>query len=179
MDLWDIPRYEGIYALDRNSNQVWSYPRKAWNCKGYYMTKGQFLKPQIHKGYYHVGLWKDGKPKRFPLHRLIYASQHPEFDLYDSKTEVDHVARDTTNNDDLRECNRSQNVMNRLYPSKLGRRYIVQKPSGSFKVQITHPDKGKLYSKTFKTLEEALAHRNEILPIIKGDDIQYLPQDFV
>jgi hypothetical protein len=180
MDLWDIPRYEGLYALDRNTNQVWSHPTKVKRYRGSYMTKGRFLKPHPNEdGYYRVGLTKDGVQKPFRLHRLIYASRHPEFDLYDTETHIDHVEHDKTDNENLRECSRSQNMMNYHRPNKTGHRYIKQIPSGSFQVQIKRPVKGKTHTKCFKTLEEAISHRDQMLPEIKGDQMEYLPKDYL
>jgi hypothetical protein len=144
------------------------------------MTKGQFMKHKTeNRGYYQVGLRKDGVQKLLSLHRLIYASRHPEFDLYDTETYIDHVEHDKTDNENLRACSNAQNQMNRLTKNKSGHRYIYQRQSGSFEVFIRRPNKGKTYSKCFKTLEEAISHRNEILPIIKGDDMKYLPKEFL
>jgi hypothetical protein len=183
MDLWDIPGYEGVYAVDRNTNQVWSYPRTVRSVTsktGFRILKGKFMKPYTSRhGYYYVGLRKDGVYQRFLLHRLIYASRHPEFDLYDRETKIDHVEHDKTDNENLRECSNSQNQMNRHSQNKLGHRYIKHTPSGTFGVRILHPDTGKQYAKTFKTLEEAITHRNEMLPEIKGDQMEYLPKDYL
>jgi hypothetical protein len=147
------------------------------------MAKGKFLKPATNsEGYYYVTLSKDGERKQFRLHRLIYASRHPEFDLYDTKTQIDHVERDKTDNDDIRACSHGQNSMNRHTKNKSGHRYIKiddRRNTRSYDVQIPRPNKGKIYTKTFKTLEEAISHRNEMLPIIKGDDMKYLPKDYL
>ena len=180
MDLWDIPQFEGLYALDRNTNQVWSFPKKCGKGQGF-MTKGRFMKNSTKaKGYYHVTLLKDGVEKKLLIHRLIYASRHPEFDLYDTKTQIDHVERDITDNENIRACSRSQNMMNCHRPNKSGHRYIKLKSTGSpFEVQIPRPDNGKRNTKRFKTLEEAISHRNEMLPEIKGDQMEYLPKDYL
>jgi len=89
------------------------------------------------------------------------------------------VERDTTDNENLRACTHGQNSMNRHRPNKSGHRYIMRTHKGSFMVDIRRPDKGKRYRKCFKTLEEAISHRDEMLPIIKGDDMKYLPKDYL
>lgn len=63
-EIWkDILGYEGLYQVS-NLGRVKSFPRPGnW--------KERILNPIINKGYLHVGLRKDGKEKRFRVHRLV------------------------------------------------------------------------------------------------------------
>ena len=55
----DIKDYEGLYAITTDGN-VWSYKSR------------KFLKPYLIKGGYHiVGLYNNGKRKKFLIHRLV------------------------------------------------------------------------------------------------------------
>lgn len=57
--LKDIPGYEGLYKIDECGNVLSLY-------------KNEYKIPQISKdGYWTVQLWKNGKAKRFKVHRLV------------------------------------------------------------------------------------------------------------
>jgi hypothetical protein len=182
MDLWDIPECEGKYSVDRNSGQVWSHTRMSRNRGGFMERKGRFLVayPDNSSGYLMVRVAKnDGRTRRYKLHRLIYAAHHPEFDLHDKNMEVDHINHNKLDNtiDNLRHCTRSQQNTNRIMPEgKLGKRYIQQRGPQSFRVMIRAPNRGDMYRKTFKTLEEAISHRDEMLPQIKGECFEFIPK---
>ena len=60
MDLVDIENYEGLYKFDKDLNQVYSLKTK------------KYIKNGLNKGYYAVGLYKNGKTKTFRLNYLIY-----------------------------------------------------------------------------------------------------------
>ena len=74
---------------------------------------GKFLKPALNgKGYYFVGLYKDGKPKKRYIHRLIalHFIDNPE-----NHPCVDHIDRNPKNNqiENLRWVTRIQNNRNK------------------------------------------------------------------
>ena len=70
------------------------------------------LKASLHKGYYRIGLCKNGKQKLFYVHKLIALSFIPN---PDNKILIDHIDRDPLNNNvnNLRWCSRSENQINR------------------------------------------------------------------
>jgi len=72
----------------------------------------QELSPNtVGKGYYQVGLWKDGKQKNFLVHRLVAQAFLED---WDPDLQVDHVDRDPSNNclSNLRMVTPSQNNQN-------------------------------------------------------------------
>lgn len=78
----DIKNYEGLYAITEDG-KVWSYKRK------------KFLKPGNCRGYVKINLYKDDKPARYFVHRLVAQAylENP-----DNLPEVNHKDRDKTNN---------------------------------------------------------------------------------
>jgi len=61
--IWkDIPNYEGLYQIN-NFGDIKSF----YNYRG----KGNLLIPKIKKGYYEIGLRKDGERKWYSIHRLV------------------------------------------------------------------------------------------------------------
>jgi hypothetical protein len=59
----DIKGYEGLYAIDE-SGKIWAHPKHSW--------KGRFLKTWlVGHGYEMVMIYRDKKPKKFLVHRLI------------------------------------------------------------------------------------------------------------
>lgn len=72
----DIEGYEGLYAVT-SCGKVWSYRTK------------KFLKPDANeRGYQRVSLSKEGKTKRFLIHRLVAEAYIPNPNNYDT---VDHI----------------------------------------------------------------------------------------
>ena len=83
----DYPNYE-LHKCGDNDFQVWSKPRR-W-------AKGGYVKNCPDKdGYLRVGLYKNGKEKKFSLHRIIaeILVENPE-----NKPSVDHIDRNILNN---------------------------------------------------------------------------------
>lgn len=99
-------------------------------------------------------------------HRIAFFLQYNYWPV-----EVDHKDQDPSNNkiDNLRECSRSQNMYNKSVPKNnvLGIKNIRVTKSGSYRVTIRK--KPNRYSRTFKTLEEALDWRDSLLLKLHGD----------
>ena len=99
------------------------------------------------------------------VHRMIAERFLPKIDQLD--IEVDHINRDKTDNraSNLRWVPRSVNDRNRIVKLPVcGHRYIRQKPSRNWAVEIAFQD--VCYRKTFATLEEAITARDEQLKIL-------------
>lgn len=151
MDLVDIKDYEGLYSLDKNSNQVYGHKRK------------KFLKIYFKERYYNIKLTKNSKTKFYIFHRLIFQAYNPDTDI--SNLQIDHIDGNTKNNNitNLRTATASQNCCNKkIYKNNTsGYKNIFITPYNTYVVQI-NIDKKK-YTKTFKTLDEALIHKKKKL----------------
>lgn len=88
LEFWqDIEGYEGLYQVS-NVGQVKS------------VKSGKILKPDKRKnGYLQIDLCKEGKKKKFLIHRLVAAAFLPN---EDELPQVDHINNDKTDN---RVCN--------------------------------------------------------------------------
>lgn len=77
MEVWkDIKGYEGLYQVS-NLGRVKTLPRVAGAGKGYPRKEKILNAEQIWNGYLRVSLHKDGKYKRFRLHRLVLETFSP------------------------------------------------------------------------------------------------------
>jgi hypothetical protein len=78
--------------------------------KVYSNKSKKFIKPHIENGYYRIGLYIDGKPKTYKLHRLIGECfiENPE-----GKNQINHKDCNKLNNDvsNLEWCNNSENQL--------------------------------------------------------------------
>ena len=152
----DIPNYDN-YKIDIELEQI------------YNSKFNRYLKNKLDKdGYYRVSLCKNGKEKKFYIHRLIYISINPTEDI--SLFEVDHIDNDRTNNkiENLRKATRSENMSNtKTYiTNKLGIKYIIKFQNG-YRFKLI---KNKItYYKWFKTLEETIEYRNIKVKEINGE----------
>lgn len=84
----DIPGYEGLYGAT-SCGRIWSYRLNG--------GKGAFMIPELlDNGYLRIGLSKDGKVKRYRVHRLVALAYlgEPESD----DMEIDHIDGDRLNN---------------------------------------------------------------------------------
>ena len=72
LEIWKpIKEFEGIYEVS-NTGKIRSLTRKVKMGRGYRIFEATILKPQIDKdGYFKVNLSKNGKKKRFFVHRLV------------------------------------------------------------------------------------------------------------
>ena len=131
-----------------------------------------FLKPILNKGgYYMVNLWKDGKRKYCYIHRLIALHY---LSLVDGKDMVDHIDQNKNNNDisNLRWVNHSENMINRGIQSNnvCGHKNIrLMTHRNLYEVRIVR-NKKYVYSKTFKTLEEAIVARDNYVETLVPQD---------
>ena len=78
----------------------------------YSKKNDKFLKHHIGTtGYYYVSLCKDGKAKKYKIHRLVAIHYIPN---PDNKPQVDHINRNTLDNrvENLRWATRSENMQN-------------------------------------------------------------------
>ena len=102
---------------------------------------GLILKQKLRKGYYSIGLSKNGKNKNFNIHRLIasYFIPNPN-----NKRCVDHIDRDKLNNkiENLRCASRNLNSINRI-----SKRKPSAHQNGGWEVMTTRSD--KTYRKYF------------------------------
>ena len=110
-EIWkDIKDYEGLYKVS-NLGQV-----KSLN---YLHTgKEQVLKPDKDKlGYLQISLCKNGKIKRFKIHRLVAMMF---LENLENKPCINHLDCNPSNNnvDNLEWCTQQENIQ---YASKLGR----------------------------------------------------------
>ena len=149
------------------------FPNYTINEKGeiYSKVKKIIMKQSIDKyGYFQIGLRNGGEnQKRFLIHRLVYQA----FNLKSGEImplTVDHKNRDETDNslDNLRAATYSENNRNKgkQINNKLGHKNIRITQEETFRVSIRTE---KQYSKTFKTLSEAIAHRDIKLLELHGE----------
>ena len=124
----------------------------------------RFLKPYSdNNGYYRVDLYNNGKRKNFKIHRLIALHYIP---LVDGKDLVDHIDRNTSNNDisNLRWADNSENTINTGVSknNKCGHKNIRLTNSNAYDVRIIR-NGNSVYSKSFKTLDEAIIARDNFI----------------
>lgn len=99
-EVWkDIPNYEGLYQINNFGNI-----KSLYNYRG----KNNILKPRIKRGYYTIGLRKDGKRKWIGIHRLLADTFIPNPNNYPV---VNHKDENKLNNnlDNLEWCTVSYN----------------------------------------------------------------------
>jgi hypothetical protein len=151
--LEDIKGFEGLYQINRKG-QIWSIKRKI------------FMKPVLGVDkksggkYMRIILQKNKERHSFYLHRLM-AIQFILNPL--GLLEVDHLDVNSLNNclNNLRWVDRRTNNNNRRLKSATGERNIGMRGK-RFIVQV-HLGKKKVCYKSFKTLEEAVLHRDKFL----------------
>ena len=160
-DFVDIDNYEN-YKFNLKTNEVIN------------KNTGKYLKKNICNGYYVVQLYKNKKMKRFLLHRLVFKSHNPLINI--KELFIDHINQDKLNNNinNLRLATRSQNQYNsKVYKNNiLGIKNIFKTKSNTFTVNIVK-DKKK-HSKNFKTLEDAIIHRDLKLAEMHGEFACYI-----
>ena len=153
--------------------EIIGFPNYMINAKGEIYNKKLkiIMKQRINtSGYFHIGLRNEGENQKMLLvHRLVYQA----YNLKSGEImpeQVDHENGIKTDNskDNLRKATRAENSRNRgkNKNNKSGHKDIRITPYGTFQVKIQYI---KIYSKTFKTLAEAIAHRNIKLKEFHGE----------
>jgi len=145
----EIPGYEKKYAVSEDG-KVFSLD---------YRRTGEVreLSPlTVSGGYNQVSLSKNGKGKRFYVHRLVAQAF---LDDYDPDLQVDHVDRDPSNNhvSNLRMLTRSQNMQNN---NAKGISFYKRCNKWIAHLQINHKN---YYGPLRATEAEALADRQELI----------------
>jgi hypothetical protein len=138
--------YEEKYSINRNG-EVYSNKHK------------KILKPCIScRGYLVFNLYKDKIARCINLHRLLALQFIPNPNNYPI---IDHIDRQPLNNSltNLRWTTHSINNRNCVKHNKSGFPNIKLNPCGNYNVNIML-DKKCIFTKTFKTLDEALSERD-------------------
>lgn len=110
-EIWkDIKGYEGLYQVS-NLGRVRSLEHYRKTDTGGYIQKGRILKQETIKGqgYCQVKLSKNGKTKRFRVHRLVLEAFVPNTM---NKPYINHInaIRNDNRVDNLEWCTQSENV---------------------------------------------------------------------
>jgi len=147
-----IPGYDN-YKFDNELLQV--YNLKTDKYLNNYLDKG---------GYYMIGLCKNGKEKRYGIHQLVYIINNPTEDI--TGFDIDHIDGNKTNNkiENLRKATRSDNCSNAktyITNKSTGIKYISKNQWNTYVFKLQK--NGIRYSKNFKTLEEAIEHRDRVV----------------
>jgi len=131
----------------------------------YNIKTNMYLKNSLSgKGYYRVGLSKNGKVKHYGIHQLVYIIHNPTEDISDFQ--LDHIDCDKTNNkiENLRKCSQSDNQSNSKTPKNnksTGIKNIHKNKWNTYEFKLVK--NGIRYTKNFKTIEEAIEHRDRVV----------------
>jgi len=144
----DIVDYEGLYGIEEDG-RVWSY------------KNDKFKAVRFKDRYYVIRLSKNNIQKNYFLHRLIAEAYIPN---PENKPFIDHINRIKTDNriENLRWVTSSENKINTgvRIDNKLNEKHI-SKVRNSYIFRINRNN--VKYSKTFKTLQEAIDYRDNYL----------------
>ena len=112
-------------------------------------------------GYYYVSLVSDLKVSNKTIHRLVAIAfiDNPE-----EKECVDHINRDRLNNnvENLRWCTRQENMMNKSKRKNKSGHSGVSYNYYKHKWVAQLMKGGQVYTASFLTIEEAIAHRQKL-----------------
>lgn len=164
-EIWkDIPGYEDLYLIS-NLGRVKSL---TFRNNIFDIKREKILTPlKKDNKYLYISLSKNGKRKNKYIHRLVAEA------FIDNKNNdpiVNHIDYDVTNNrvDNLEWCSQKQNVFHSISHlkkrknitySNTGEKYIsYRKTKKVYRVTVDKKELG-----TFKTLQEAIMFRNNIL----------------
>ena len=117
--------------------------------------KGKFLKQSTNpRGYFLVGLWKDGKRKTVTVHRLLCNAY---IDNPENKPEIDHIDNNKQNNNisNLRWVTSSENQRNKPAYGAVPFKGVSKTINGKkFQTRI-RIDRNLKHLGTYETVEEA------------------------
>jgi len=121
----------------------------------------RYLSTCDNNGYLQVGLYQNGRHKNYKIHRLIAEHYIPN---PDNRKEVDHINRNKKDNriENLRWVTRSENNLNTTVQkdNALGIKNICYDKTYD-RYDYKKTIMGQRHRKTFKTLEEAIAYKEE------------------
>jgi hypothetical protein len=125
--------------------------------------RNKYLKPRINRyGYMDINLCKNGKKKKWSVHRLVALAYIPN---PENKPQIDHINRNRKDNrlENLRWATSSENNINKGVSKTniLGVKNISKTKSNTYYIKIII-NKNQ-YCKTCKTLEEAIVQRDLML----------------
>lgn len=148
MECWRwVPGYEGWYQVSTRG-RVRSVDRWVTDKNGIkYFIKGRILQPQRDRnGYLHIMLYRDGKHRKFYVHRLVAMAW---LDNPENKPQVNHRDENPSNPDvfNLSYCTASENI-------NYGTRNKRHADSLSKPVQALDPETGQVV-KEFPSAKEA------------------------
>ena len=157
----DITGYETLYQIS-NLGNIKSLPKGDGN--GY---RERLLKPEAknhnHTTYYRVSLSKDGKVKRYAVHRLVAEAFIPN---PENKPFVNHIDNNGSNNnvENLEWCTHSENMQ---HSSNQGRQDEVRRAGGIASGKAANAkalvDANKLVGTTFGNLVVLSVYYDESL----------------
>ncbi len=143
----DLKGFEGIYTINKQG--------QVWRVKTQYL-----LTPCKNKnGYLQHLLYKEGNRKNYQLHRLVALQFIPN---PNNLPQIDHIDHNKLNNslDNLRWVSARQNDHNKIYQPKSGHKNICIREGRKSPFVVAIVYEKKCYSKSFKSLEDALDYRN-------------------
>ena len=121
----------------------------------------RYLSTCDNNGYLQVGLYQNGRHKNYKIHRLIAEHYIPN---PDNRKEVDHINRNKKDNriENLRWVTRSENNLNTTVQkdNALGIKNICYDKTYD-RYDYKKTIMGQRHRKTFKTIEEAIAYKEE------------------
>ena len=125
---------------------------------------GRILTTRTRSEYHRVVLYDDlGNQIHKTVHVMVAERFCPKIDALGLT--CDHINRDKNDNRacNLRWCSWGVQMLNRNTPvGKSGQKHIYLLANGTYRLEINRNCQ-KLYNKTFKTLDEAIAARDKIL----------------
>lgn len=147
-EVWkDIPGYEGLYQISNlgRIKSLYNYKRNGTN----------ILKPRIKRGYFQLGLRKEGIRKWYGIHRLVAKAFIPNPKNYPC---INHKDENPLNNnvENLEWCTIAYN---NTYGTRIER--VVN--SNKTKRKVLKYDLKGIFIEEYKSLSEA-GRKNNVLP---------------
>jgi len=179
VEVWkDVPEYEGYYQVS-NFGRIKSLQKRRGGRYGVItIYREHIMSPSENgNGYKMVFLFKNGERKRFYVHRLVAENF---LSKCDGRDVINHKNHDRADNkaSNLEWCTQKENTRfsahlmrgPRFTPpqTNTGIKYISKRNANghiSFRLAM----KFAKINKSFKTLDEAVKHRNEVMRIWSGN----------